>query len=167
MDDRYTHRKQRQHQKVQVSGERERSQEIRDESLDALIAASPTVDAFFRNLDTGLGRCVDVPSVVARRNRQFVRVPLPLLEALMPLPGKALGVYQLLWRRHHMEQKPATVQVTAAERQRCRLTRWQLTHALKVLEQAGFISLESRVGKTPRVTLRVGVEPASRPDPAP
>jgi len=124
------------------------------ESIDAIIRESRTAEALVHHLDTGVERLVELPSVTARRNNQFVRIPLRLFEALVPLPGKALAVYQLLWRRHHMEQKPLSVQLTAAERQRCQLTPRQVALALKVLEQAGFIRLDPRVGKCPRVTLR-------------
>jgi hypothetical protein len=141
--------------------------DISDADMDALIAASSTVESFFRHLDTGQERCVEVPSVAARRDKQFVRIPLRLFEALVPLPGKALAVYQLLWRRYHMEHQPTTVTLTAAERKRCQLTRWQTALALEVLEEAGLISLERIVGKSPRVRVRPLAELFPRQEPAP
>jgi hypothetical protein len=131
---------------------------ISDAEMQALIAASHTVDSLFRDLDSGEERRVEVPSVAARRDQQFITIPLRLVEVLMPLPGKALGVYELLWRRHLMEKKP-TVRLTAGERQRCQLTRWQTARALETLEQVGLIRVERLVGKSPRVTLRLEETP--------
>ena len=137
------------------------------DSIDQLIAASRTVDAFLRTSDGHTVREVETPRVAERRDKQFIRIPLRIWEVVVPLPGKAGHVYELLWRRHQLEKKPAFVQVKAGERPRCKMTRWQVARALETLEQAGLITVERRVGRSPRITfcpvagLGKGQEPTS------
>jgi hypothetical protein len=137
------------------------------DSIDELIAASRTVDAFLRKSDGNTAKGVETPSTAERRDKQFLRIPMRLWEVVVPLPGKAGHVYELLWRRHHMEKKPASVRLTAGERQRCKLTRWHTARAYEVLEEAGLITVERRVGKSPRITLCPVAGLGERQEPAP
>jgi hypothetical protein len=126
---------------------------LSNKEMADLVAASHTVESFFHNLDAKEERQIELPSVRARREKQFIHIPLPVFEVVVSLPGKAGYVYELLWRRYHMEKKPSTVQLTAGERKRCKLTRRQTALAYEVLEKAGLIKVERRVGKSPRITL--------------
>jgi hypothetical protein len=124
------------------------------DGIDAIIAASSTVSNFFRNLDTDKEVRVELPSVAARRDRQFIpALPGRLFTVLAPLPGKALAVYLVLWRRSRVTRHP-TVMVTAAAMAQVGISHDQKTRGLTVLEKAGLITVERLVGKNPQVTLR-------------
>jgi len=137
------------------------------DGIDAIIAASSTVSNFFRNRNTDKEVRVELPSVAARRDRQFIpALPGRLLTVLAPLPGKALAVYLVLWRRSRVTRHP-TVMVTAAAMAQVGISHDQKTRGLTVLEKAGLITVERLVGKNPQVTLRTVDELCSRQEPAP
>jgi hypothetical protein len=124
------------------------------DGIDAIIAARSTVSDFFHHLDSSKEVRVELPSIATRRNRQFIpALPGRLFTALVPLPGKALAVYLVLWRRSRITHHP-TVVVTAAAMAQAGISHDQKTRSLTVLEKAGLITVERIVGKNPRVTLR-------------
>ena len=137
------------------------------EDIDAIIAASSTVGDFFRHLDAGKEVRIELPSVAAQRDRQFVpALPWRLFTALAPLPGKALAVYLMLWRRSRVERN-RIVSLTSAVWAQCGLTRRQKALALACLERQGLITMQHCRGKNPQVTLRTVDELFSRQEPTP
>ena len=119
------------------------------------IQASSTVQDFFHNLETHTEVPIEVPSVAARRDRQFFP-PLPgrLFRMLAPLPGKALALYMILRLRSRLECRQ-TVGITSTFVAQFGISPRQKALALACLETHQLIAVEQRHGKNPRVTLRV------------
>jgi hypothetical protein len=120
-----------------------------------IIQASSSVEDFFRKLEAPTEIPLEVPSVAARRDRQFFP-PLPgrLFRLLAPLPGKALALYMILRLRSRLECRQ-TVVLTSTFVTQFGITRSQKALALACLETHKLIMVDHRHGKNPRVTLRV------------
>src|SRR5262245_13862748 len=129
--------------------------DIPETALHEIITASRSVEDLRRKRKSSKGVAdegvpIELPSVAARRDRHFIPpLPVRLFAALAPLPGKALAVYMVLWRRSRMERSP-TVLCTSASWQQCGLTRRQKALALACLEDYGLVTVEHRQGKSPR-----------------
>jgi len=85
-------------------------------------------------------------------------MPLDLVIDLSHLPGKALGIYQILWRESVM-RRAITVKLTTTAVQRWGLSRYQKRHALRILQAAGWVRVQQEHGKNPLVTLCFHVSP--------
>ena len=119
-----------------------------------IIQASRSVEDFCRKLETHTEIPGEVPSVAARRDRQFFP-PLPgrLFRTLAPLPGKALALYMILRLRSRLECRQ-TVALTSTFVAQFGITRRQKALALACLETQQLIAVDHRHGQNPRVTLR-------------
>lgn len=100
-----------------------------------------------------------VPAVSSRRptlkrGDRFIKGPLPLrwIGRAAVLPGKACQVALALWFRRGMEG-PNSIALSRATLDLFGVDRHAGYRALRVLEQAGLVSITRRCGKTARVTL--------------
>lgn len=85
-------------------------------------------------------------------------IPLSLVLALTTLPGKALGVFLIVWRTSVM-QRSLTVKLTTTEVQQWGLSRHQKRRALRTLQAAGWIRVQGDHAHNPIVTLCLHVSP--------
>src|SRR5262245_54537538 len=85
-------------------------------------------------------------------------MPLELVQDLSCLPGKALGIFQLLWRESVM-RRSVTVKLTTTEVRSWGLSRHQKQRALRTLQAAGWVRVQRENGKNPFVTLCLHVSP--------
>jgi DNA-binding transcriptional ArsR family regulator len=92
--------------------------------------------------------------VPARRTERFLKGPVPMswLAAAARLPGKALAVGIALWRLAGAT-KSQTILLSTTEVVPLGVDRNAKSRALRVLEQAGLVSVERRPGRLPRVTI--------------
>jgi hypothetical protein len=85
-------------------------------------------------------------------------IPKDIILPVVPLSGKALMVYLVLWRQSVM-QRSLTVRLTTTEIRHWGVTHDQKTRALSALANAGLVVVEPQAGRNPLVTLRVDVYP--------
>jgi hypothetical protein len=98
-------------------------------------------------------RRVQLKSTRRRRRGQYVpALPLGLFERACVLPGKALAVYLVLWRQARLEGRTDVVLTSARLRQH-RLTRQAKRAALRHLQAAGLVRVETRGRRNPAVTV--------------
>jgi hypothetical protein len=117
-----------------------------------MLAASRTVQDVFCNGEWVRAEPVDLPWAIVRQDRQMLPpIPERLFCALGPLPGKAMGVYLMLWHRSRLVRRAT---LTCTRIIRLGITRQQQTRALACLAQHGFVIVQHRRKKPPRVTLR-------------
>jgi hypothetical protein len=93
------------------------------------------------------------PSGLKPLKGQFIpSFSMTVFNKLVELPGKAMAVYLLLYRKMVMTRRnPVTL--TSAGLKGHGLSRWQKTNALIALEKAGLIRVGRRPKKNPLVTL--------------
>ena len=86
---------------------------------------------------------------------RFLKGPIPLnwLTVATQLPGKTLAVAIVIWFKAGLTNK-ATVRVTRKLLGTFGVSRHAGYHALNRLDDAGLISVERGVGKSPVVTLK-------------
>lgn len=106
-------------------------------------------------------RLDEEPSVRARSTDRFLQLsqaPLDWLEKAAQLPGKALAVGLAIWALA-LAVKAKTVMVAPASVEGFGVDAAAKSRALAALAKAGLISMESRKGRFPAVTLVVSDEP--------
>jgi DNA-binding transcriptional ArsR family regulator len=95
---------------------------------------------------------VETPSRTAQVNKWFIKLPWRLFSVLAPLPGKALAVYMVAWRKGLMERS-SVVTLTSTSLRLCGITRSEKVQALACLEEAGLITVTRQQGKNPQITV--------------
>jgi hypothetical protein len=132
----------------------EHPSELTSEAIEEIIGVGALIRETLDRLETCEETPLDLPSVLARLEASFIpSLPWRLFHTLVPLPGKALAIYLVLWRTARM-YKTATVRLTSTSVQGLGLSRDQKRRALEALETAGLVIVERTNGKNPRVTLR-------------
>ena len=123
------------------------------EGLDDLIAAGTVSHDLFCSLAKSQVTRYELPSIAARLDAYYIpALPWRLFSTLVGLPGKALGLYLVLWRLSHIH-KTASLHLTTVCLQGVGLSHDQKTRGLAALEAAGLVQVERVHGKNPRVTL--------------
>jgi DNA-binding transcriptional ArsR family regulator len=81
-------------------------------------------------------------------------IPMEWLEQAGCLPGRALHVGISIWHWHFIK-KERTITLSIRKLVEIGVKRGSAYRALSALEEAGLISVERHVGRSPRVTLNV------------
>ena len=85
-------------------------------------------------------------------------LPLSLARTLAPLPGKAFGLFLVVWRESVMKRS-LTVKVTTTAAHQWGISHQQKRRALRTLQAAGLVRVDVKHGKNPLVTLCLHVSP--------